>query len=106
MSLNGQATVIGRNSELLRSSLAFPVGVTRTESTLSIHNEFRSAYNVTGAITWVLSFLLAGYWFGQLPAVKRNFHIVIVAIIIISVMPMVVEYLRARRSGVPEPGSP
>lgn len=51
VSLNGQATVFGRNSELLRSSVALPVGVTRTESTLSIHNEFRSAYNVTGVDT-------------------------------------------------------
>ena len=51
VSLNGQATVFGRNSELLRSNVALPVGVTRTESTLSIHNEFRSAYNVTGVDT-------------------------------------------------------
>ena len=39
----------------------------------------------------------AGYWFGQPPAVKRNFHVVIVAIIVISVMPMVFEWIRARR---------
>jgi len=56
-----------------------------------------ASYNVTGALTWVLSFLSAGYWFGQLPTVKRNFHVVIVAIIVISVMPMVFEWLRARR---------
>ena len=49
--LNGQSTVIGRNAELLRSTIAFPVGVTRTESTLSIHNQFQSAYNVTGVDT-------------------------------------------------------
>ena len=53
---------------------------------------------MTGAFVWVLSFLLAGYWFGQLPAIKRNFHIVILAIIVISVLPMVFEYLRARRA--------
>jgi RHS repeat-associated protein len=51
VSLNGQTTVLSRNSELLRSSLVFPVGVTRTESTLSIHNEFRSTYNVQGVDT-------------------------------------------------------
>ena len=44
-------------------------------------------YNVTGAIAWVASFLLAGYFFGQLPFVKRNFHLVILAIIVISVIP-------------------
>jgi membrane-associated protein len=57
-----------------------------------------AVYNVTGALLWVLSFLLAGYWFGQIPAIKRNFHIVIVAIIVISVMPMVFEFVRARRA--------
>ena len=57
-----------------------------------------ASYNVTGAFAWVLSFLLAGYWFGQIPTVKRNFHIVIVAIIVISVLPMVFEFLRARRA--------
>ncbi len=59
-------------------------------------------YNVTGALVWVLSFLFAGYWFGQLPAIKRNFHIVILAIIVISILPMVFEYLRARREGAAE----
>ena len=56
-----------------------------------------ATWNVTGACVWVLTFLVAGYWFGQLPAVKRNFHVVIVAIIVISVMPMVFEWIRARR---------
>ena len=58
-----------------------------------------AGFNVTGAVAWVLSFLLAGYCFGQLPAVKRNFHLVIVAIIVISLLPMVFEFLRARRAG-------
>ena len=49
--LNGQSTVLGRNSELLRSSIAFPVGVTRTEATLSIHNQFQSSYDVSGVDT-------------------------------------------------------
>ena len=49
--LGGESTVIGRNTELLRSTIAFPVGVTRTESTLSIHNQFQSAYSVTGVDT-------------------------------------------------------
>ena len=43
-------------------------------------------------------FLLAGYCFGQIPTVKRNFHIVILAIIVISLLPVVIEYLRARRA--------
>ena len=57
-------------------------------------------WNVTGALSWVLSFLVAGYAFGQIPTVKRNFHVVIVAIIVISVMPIVFEWVRARRERV------
>ena len=56
-----------------------------------------AVYNVTGGAAWVLSFLLAGWWFGGLPVVQRYFHLVIVAIIVISVIPGVVEYIQIRR---------
>ena len=49
-------------------------------------------YNVTGAVAWVLAFLLAGYCFGQIPTIKRNFHVVIVAIIVISMLPIAFEF--------------
>jgi membrane-associated protein len=54
-------------------------------------------FNVTGGALWVLSFLLGGFFFGNVPAVKQNFHYVIVAIMVISIMPPILEYLRARR---------
>jgi membrane-associated protein len=56
------------------------------------------AFSVAGALLWVLSLCLAGYWFGNIPAVKENLGAVIVAIVIVSVMPMAVAFLRARRS--------
>ncbi len=63
-----------------------------------------AAYNVTGGIAWVLLFLLGGRWFGGLETVKKNFHLVIIAIIVISVMPPIVHYLRTRRTpGASEP---
>lgn len=55
------------------------------------------AYNVFGGVAWVMSFLLAGYFFGQAEVVKRNFHIVIFAIIGISLLPIVFEWWKARR---------
>ena len=55
-----------------------------------------ATYNVVGAVAWVLSLLMAGYFFGQIPTIQRNFHIVIVAIIVISVLPIVFEFVRAR----------
>ncbi|MBI1918345.1 MAG: hypothetical protein HYS12_26950, partial [Planctomycetes bacterium] len=45
------------------------------------------------------SFTLGGFCFGNVPMVKRNFHFVILAIVVISMMPPVIEYLRARREG-------
>jgi membrane-associated protein len=55
------------------------------------------SYNVFGGIVWVLLFTLMGFFFGNIPWVKRNFEIVIVAIILISVVPAVWETLKARR---------
>jgi membrane-associated protein len=54
------------------------------------------AYNVVGGILWVAVCLFAGYFFGNLPFVKKNFSLVILAIIVISVLPAIVEYLRHR----------
>ena len=55
------------------------------------------SYNVFGGIVWVVLFTLLGYFFGNIPFVKANFEIVIVAIILISVIPAVWEALKARR---------
>ena len=57
-----------------------------------------ATYNIAGAVGWVLSLLLAGYFFGQIPTIQRNFHIVIVAIIVISLLPIVFEFVRVRRA--------
>jgi Uncharacterized membrane-associated protein len=54
-------------------------------------------FNITGCVAWVCIFLLGGYFFGNIPAVKNNFSIVIMVIVIISVMPGFVEYWRQRR---------
>ena len=59
------------------------------------------AYSIGGCITWVTLFIWGGYFFGNLPVVRQNFALVIGAIILISVLPMVVEAMRARRLGRP-----
>ena len=53
-------------------------------------------YNVTGAVLWVASFLLLGYFFGGLPVIKDNFTYVIFGIIVLSVLPPLVELLRGK----------
>ncbi|MGC8855228.1 MAG: DedA family protein [Anaerolineae bacterium] len=54
-------------------------------------------YNFVGGITWVALFTFAGYFFGNIPFIKHNFEFVIIAIILISVVPIFVEWWKARR---------
>jgi membrane-associated protein len=55
------------------------------------------SYNVFGGIVWVILFTFLGYFFGNIPFVKKNFELVIIAIILISVVPAIWEALKARR---------
>jgi membrane-associated protein len=54
------------------------------------------AYNAAGGLAWVLLFVGAGYWFGDLPVVKENLTLFIFAIIFVSLLPGMFEYLRQR----------
>lgn len=82
--------VIARFVPIVRTFAPFVAGV----GTMTYRKFF--AYNVIGGIAWVLACVLAGYFFGALEFVKKHFELVILAIIGISVMPMVIEYLRHR----------
>lgn len=55
-------------------------------------------YNVAGGLLWVLSITLAGYYFGNIPVVKNNFTMVILAIVVISMLPGLIGWLQHRRS--------
>ncbi|MFV8759822.1 VTT domain-containing protein, partial [Yersinia enterocolitica] len=57
-----------------------------------------AAYNVIGALVWVLLFTYAGYWFGNMPFVQDNLKLLIVAIIVVSILPGVFEVWRHRRA--------
>jgi membrane-associated protein len=87
----GKTIFLARFVPIVRTFAPFVAGIGRMR-----YRDF-AMFNVTGAVTWVLSFLLGGYWFGQIPTVKRNFHIVILGIVAISVLPILTEYLRNRR---------
>ena len=64
-----------------------------------------ATYNLIGALLWVPTFVYAGYFFGNLPVVKENFGLVVIGVIVVSVVPMAVEYLRHRRSARAARGS-
>jgi membrane-associated protein len=63
-------------------------------------------YNLTGGLAWTFLFVGAGFFFGSLPLVRRNFTLVILAIVALSVMPMVIEFIRARRRAAASPVRP
>ena len=88
----GKTIFLARFVPIVRTFAPFVAGVG------SMTYSHFALYNVTGAVSWVLAFLLAGYYFGQIPTIQRNFHVVIVAIIVISMFPIAFEFVRARRA--------
>jgi membrane-associated protein len=56
-------------------------------------------YDVPGGVAWISIFVYAGYFFGNIPIVKRNFTLVVLAIVFISLLPAVIEYVQHRRRG-------
>lgn len=87
----GKTIILARFMPIIRTFAPFVAGIGKMG-----YARF-GAYNILGGVLWVASFTLAGFFFGNVPVVKRNFHFVIVAIVILSVIPPVLEYLKARR---------
>jgi len=86
----GKTIVITRFVPILRTFAPFIAGIAR----MSYLHFF--AYNLGGALAWVLSLVYAGYWFGNVPVVKQNLSAVILAVVALSVMPLAIEYVRYR----------
>jgi membrane-associated protein len=82
--------VIARFIPIIRTFAPFVAGVGEMPYRTFIF------YNIIGAVIWVGSFVYAGFYFGQLPFVQTNFKLIILAIIILSIMPPVIEYLKHR----------
>jgi membrane-associated protein len=88
----GKTIILARFVPIIRTFAPFVAGVGAMSYPKFI------TYNVVGAVLWVGIFVLGGYFFGNIPVVRENFTIVILAIIALSVMPIALEALRARRS--------
>jgi membrane-associated protein len=87
----GKTIIIARFVPIVRTFAPFLAGVG-----VMSYRRFL-IYNVVGGVLWTVLFVWAGYFFGNLQFVKKNFSLVILAIIILSVMPAVIEYVRAVR---------
>lgn len=86
----GKTIIMARFIPIIRTFAPFIAGVGTMNYAQFI------LYNVVGGFLWVTIFLAAGYHFGMMEAVRKNFTLVIFAIILLSIMPAVVEYLRQR----------
>ncbi len=95
----GKTIIMARFLPIVRTFAPFVAGIGRMS-----YRKF-AAFNVVGAVLWVSSFLIAGYYFGNLPEVKKNFHLVIFAIIVISAIPPVIEFWRQRKGSGQLPGN-
>jgi membrane-associated protein len=92
---HGAKTIIlARFIPIIRTFAPFVAGV----GTMS-YTKFL-AYNLTGAVLWVVLLTGAGYFFGSMPFVQKNFSLVVVAIIVLSVLPAVWEFFKAKRAPV------
>lgn len=94
----GRTIIIARFVPIIRTFAPFVAGV----GTMS-YSRFMS-FNVIGGILWVAVFVWGGYLFGNIPVVQRNFGLVVVVIIVLSVVPIAIEWLkhlREKKQGAP-----
>jgi membrane-associated protein len=87
----GKTIILARFVPIVRTFAPFLAGV----GTMT-YPRF-ACYNVLGAVLWVVIFVWGGYWFGNIPVVQKNFTLVVLAIVFVSVMPAFWEWLRSRR---------
>jgi len=86
----GKTIILARFVPIVRTFAPFVAGVGK------MHYGNFISFNVIGGIAWVFLFTLAGYFFGNIPLVKENFSMVIMAIVLVSVVPMMVEAIKAK----------
>lgn len=87
----GQAITLARFVPIVRTFAPFVAGVVKME-----YKQFL-AFNFLGAFLWVSGFVFSGYFFGNLPFIKENFHYAVLVIILLSIMPIIYEFLKSKK---------
>jgi len=94
----GKAIFLARFLPIVRTFAPFVAGIGKM-------NYFRFwLFNFSGAVCWVGLFLVGGFLFGNMPVIKRNFSLVILGIIVVSVLPLIYEWYKARKESLGKPG--
>ncbi|WP_163655396.1 DedA family protein [Listeria sp. PSOL-1] len=88
----GKTIFAARFMPFIRTFAPFVAGASR------MNYRYFLSYNIVGATVWVLLCTLAGYFFGNIPVIKDNFSLVAIGIIIVSILPMIISFMRARIS--------
>lgn len=87
----GKTIILARFVPIVRTFAPFVAGIGTMD-----YKKFLQ-FNVIGGVVWVGLFTLGGYFFGNIPIIKENFHYTIIAIVILSVLPMFYEYIQHKR---------
>src|SRR3984893_18763286 len=96
----GKTLIYAKFVPIVRTFAPFMAGVGRMS-----YPRFLT-FNVFGGVGWVLSMTLAGYFLGGVPLIRRNFEKVVVGIVVVSVLPLVIQFFKSRRSPAPAPVEP
>ena len=91
----GKTIIIARFMPIIRTFAPFVAGVGSMTYLRFL------VYNVIGGIFWIAIFIFGGYMFGNIPAVKQNFTLVILGIIFVSILPGIIEFMRHRSKNSP-----
>lgn len=92
----GKAVILGRFVPIVRTFVPFVAGAAQMTTASFV------LFNAVGAIAWVGLCVLAGVLFGNIPVIKNNFSLVTIGIVLVSLLPVFVEYLRHRGSSRPQ----
>ena len=93
-----RAIVLGRFVPIVRTFITVMAGVGRMDARRYL------TYSLIGGVVWAAGVTLLGFWLGQFTFVKNNIELILIAIVLVSVVPVLVEVLRARRDGSRTPG--